>query len=232
MLGLSAASAGLAVSLVRDYADEVTAQVGPLVRVLIARRDIPRGKTLTPANGSRYAVERRVPESFVPPGAFRRPSDVMGLRALTRIPEGAYLGREHLATPTVRGARAGAFHPREGRVVEVPVAGATAVGDALRPGLRVDVLVTSERPPGPPRSYLALQRIELVDFRAPGETDTFSEAEARRADGVAALRVTLPQAVLLTAAQNFARELRLIPRPPADVRRLPSTAVSASDLHP
>jgi pilus assembly protein CpaB len=220
MLGLSAASAGLAVSLVRDYADEVTAQVGPLVRVLIARRDIPRGKTLTPANG------------FVPPGAFRRPSDVMGLRALTRIPEGAYLGREHLATPTVRGARAGAFHPREGRVVEVPVAGATAVGDALRPGLRVDVLVTSERPPGPPRSYLALQRIELVDFRAPGETDTFSEAEARRADGVAALRVTLPQAVLLTAAQNFARELRLIPRPPADVRRLPSTAVSASDLHP
>ncbi|MFL5826552.1 MAG: hypothetical protein ACJ76V_08525, partial [Thermoleophilaceae bacterium] len=36
---------------------------------------------------------------------------------------------------------------------------------------------------------------------------------------LATLRVTLRQAVFLTAAQSFARELRLLPRPPGERRR-------------
>jgi hypothetical protein len=44
--------------------------------------------------------------------------------------------------------------------------------------------------------------------------------------------VTLRQAVLLTAAQNFAREVRLVPRPVGDDRRLHATAVSAAQLRP
>jgi pilus assembly protein CpaB len=232
MLGLSAICAGLAVSLVRDYSNEVRAQVGPLVPVAIARTEIARGKTVTPANASAYVWERRVPERFVPPGSFRGASDVIGLRALIRVPAGAYLGQAQLGESVPGAAPAGSARVRGARVVEVPVAGATALGAVLRPGVRVDVLVTSERGPGPPRTYLALQRIELVDFRPPGEGATFSEGDAREADAVAALRVSLPEAVLLTAAQNFARELRLVPRPQADERRMPATAVAASDLHP
>ena len=61
---------------------------------------------------------------------------------------------------------------------------------------------------GSPRTYLALQRLDLLDLRSwrggPGR-------EGPRADAMARLRVTLRQAVLLTAAGNFARELRLVP---------------------
>ena len=42
--------------------------------------------------------------------------------------------------------------------------------------------------------------------------------------------MTLEQAVMLTAAQNFAREIRLLPRPPDDGRRMEPTSVDASEL--
>jgi pilus assembly protein CpaB len=93
------------------------------------------------------------------------------------------------------------------------------------------VLVTSEAE-GSGRTYLALQRIELADLRRHEDGDAAANGDARRADSVATLRVTLRQAVLLTAAQNFAREVRLIPRPPGDDRRLHATAVSAAQLRP
>jgi pilus assembly protein CpaB len=114
-------------------------------------------------------------------------------------------------------------------VVEVTIAGAAALQSALRPGARVDVLITSERGPGAPRTYLALQRIELADFRpaADGEAATGDDRES-----LAWLRVTLKQAVLLTAAQNFARELRLVPRAAGEDRRYSPSTVSARDLHP
>jgi pilus assembly protein CpaB len=232
MLGLSAVCAGLAVSLVRDYAQEVRAQVGPLVPVLVARNEIARGKTVMPANASHYTLERRVPQRFVPPGSFRSAAEVIGLKALVRIPAGAYLGQSGLGETAPRAAPTGSSSTPGARVVEVPVAGARSLEALLRPGVRVDVLVTSERGPGPPRTYLALQRIELADFRAEGDGRSFGDGGARDPDAVAALRVTLPQAVLLTAAQNFARELRLVPRPYKDERRLSTTAVAASDLHP
>jgi pilus assembly protein CpaB len=113
-------------------------------------------------------------------------------------------------------------------VVEVAVAGAAAFQGALRPGARVDVLITSERGPGTPRTYLALQRIELADFRP----DEGGNASGERGESLAWLRVTLRQAVLLTAAQNFARELRLVPRASNENRRYPPATVSAGDLHP
>jgi hypothetical protein len=42
--------------------------------------------------------------------------------------------------------------------------------------------------------------------------------------------VTLRQAVYLIAAQNFAREIRLLPRPPGDRHRSGTAAVAAGDL--
>jgi pilus assembly protein CpaB len=86
-----------------------------------------------------------------------------------------------------------------------------------------------------PQTYLALQGVELVDFRPGTSPDPAGEAGSGSASepaGRASLRVTLRQAVLLTAAENFARELRLVPRAPGENRRFPPTAVSARDLHP
>jgi len=229
-LGLSVASAGLAASLISGYARDVRAQVGPLVPVIVALKQLPRGKILTPQNISGYIGERQVPKRFAPPDSPGSAGEAVGLRALTTIPAGSYVGMAQLAAPG--GGRASSS-PRDAgddrRVVEVAVSGADTL--ALETGTRVDVLVTSERGAGPPRTYLALQGIELADFRVSGG-GSIEGAGTSEADATATLRVTLQQAVLLTAAENFARELRLVPRGPGDDRRLPLSAVTAQDLHP
>lgn len=225
LLGMSAVCAGLAASIVSGYAHDVRAQVGPLTPVVVARTQIPRHKLITPANVSRYIAARRVPVRFVPPSSARFAGDVIGLRSLTPIPAGSYLSEGQLERTTVsrRGLRM--TGERTGRVVEVPVAGAAALTNVLRPGIRVDVLITSDRGPEAGRTYLALQRVELVDIRGGAGASEGDES-------LVSLRVTLRQAVLLTAAQNFAREIRLVPRAPGDHGRLEATAVSAGDLHP
>jgi Flp pilus assembly protein CpaB len=229
LLGIAAVCAGLAASIVNGYARDVRAQVGPLTPVIVARTKIPRGRLLTDTNVSRYLAARRVPVQFVPPRSLRFARDVIGLSSRVQIPAGSYLSESLLADPSVRGGRL----PQDGlggmRVVEVAVAGAAAMESALRPGARVDVLITSERGPDAPRTYLALQRIELAGFR-PGGPGDGAAGEAQRS--MASLRVTLRQAVLLTAAANFARELRLVPRPAGEDHSLPPAAVSAQDLRP
>ena len=55
-------------------------------------------------------------------------------------------------------------------------------------------------------------------------------AEPTGAATTVTLRVTVRQAVYLTAAQNFAREVRLLPRPPGDRGRSGRTVVSADGL--
>jgi pilus assembly protein CpaB len=228
LFGVSAACAGLAVSLVNGYARDVRAQVGPLVPVLVARTSIERGERVTAERASSRLAIRRVPERFAPPSALRSPSEAIGLRTASGIAAGDYVGRADLtaATPAVAPSLGSGA-----RLVELPVVGGGAIRGLLRPALRVDVLVTSERAQGSGRTYLALQRIELADLRQLDEGGSASP-DAQRPDSVATLRVTLHQAVLLTAAQNFAREVRLVPRPPGDDRRLDSTAVSAAQLRP
>lgn len=228
LLGLSAVCAGAAVSLVNRYASDVRAQVGPRVPVVVATKDLPRGQLITPRAVLDRLAERGVPARFVPPDSLRSTRDALGLRALARVPAGSYVGAAQLAPPDSRPSPGLAAEPA--RVVEIPVSGATTTAELMRPGARVDVLITSERGPGPPRTYLSLQRIPLIGLR-PLHPDAVGGDESGP-DAVAALRVTLRQAVLLTAAQNFARELRLVPRPQGDDRRFSSTAVTAGDLHP
>jgi pilus assembly protein CpaB len=226
MLGTAAVCAGLAASKVNSYTSEVQAQVGPLVPVVTARVDLPKGKLIRPRDLQAYLGERRVPERFVPPSALRAASAAVGYRMLTTIRAGDYVSEASL------GASAAAGRPpaadSRGRLVEVPVAGAETIAGALVPGSRVDVLITTERGARGSRTYLALQRVELVDFRAQA-TDAPGAGQGERG-ALATLRVTLSQAVLLTAARNFARELRLVPRAAGDDRRLGPTVVTASGL--
>jgi Flp pilus assembly protein CpaB len=220
LLGVSAACAGLAASLVNGYASDVRSQVGSPTQVVVAGRNIPRGKMFTAQNLSRLLVVKRVPARFAPPTALRTTLDAVGLRSAVASERGDYVERGDLAAPGA--ARAPVQAAPSARLVDVPVAGAAALGDLLRPGMRVDVLVTSNR-----ASYLALQRIALVGLKSGGE-----ERGGAPTDGVATLRVTLRQAVLLTAASNFAREVRLVPRPARDERLLGPTAISAGELRP
>lgn len=219
LLGAAAACAGLAASSVSRYTNDVRAQVGPLIPVVVARTDLKPSTAITAQAASRSLELRRVPVRYVPARALTSISDAIGYRLGGAVNRGDYLTSAALV--------AGRESPQQGadpggRTVEVVVAGAGFLVESLRPGTRVDVLITTERGAGPGRTYLALQDAEVVGFSA----SSGGGNEAGRA--TAALRVSLRQAVLLTAAQNFARELRLVPRPDGDRRRVAGVGVPAS----
>jgi pilus assembly protein CpaB len=219
LLSLALASGGLAATQVGQRVRDVEARVGPLVPVVVTARPIRPGEELS---GPRLAV-RRVPERFAPTDAVTSPSDARGLRAGIALPPGSYLTEASL-----RGAHGGDDRSplrRGERAVEVSVSGGQALTGTAAPGARVDVLVSTERGGGG-KSFLALEDVELLGLRSgsPG-----SEANDR-SDAVATLRVTLRQGVYLTAAQNFAREVRLLLRPAGDGAHSGRAAVHASGL--
>jgi pilus assembly protein CpaB len=218
LLGAAAACAGLAASSVSRYTNDVRAQVGPLAPVLRARADLKSGTAITADTAARKLAVGRVPVRYAPPRALTSPSDAIGYRLAVELDRGDYVTGGSLV------AGGGASHEGDsgGRTVEVAVAGSGSLGESLQAGTHVDVLITTDRGSGPGRTYLALQDAELVAF-SPGSAATNEGGRA-----TAALRVSLRQAVLLTAAQNFARELRLVPRPDGDRRRLGAVGISAS----
>ena len=64
---------------------------------------------------------------------------------------------------------------------------------------------------GTGRSFVALENVELLELRAAGGAD-FASGEPREAPAdtaLATLRVTVRQAVYLTAAENFGHEVAL-----------------------
>jgi pilus assembly protein CpaB len=179
---------------------------------------------VTPLLAARAFAERQVPERFAPPTALRSRAQSVGREVSSGLRAGDYAGALQL-----RPARARRSSPArwsgDTRLVEISVAGARSIAAALRPGALVDVLITSER--GSPRTFLALQRMPVAGFE-PGGTGSLGDGDAP--DGRVTLRTTLRQAVLLTAADNFAREVRVIPRAPGDGRRYGAVAVAARRL--
>jgi pilus assembly protein CpaB len=94
--------------------------------------------------------------------------------------------------------------------------------ELVTPGSRVDVLVTPEPGSGEAgAAVLALEDVEVLAVApAQGEDEPANTAKATSGTRInAALRVTLRQAVYLAAAQDFAREIRLLPRAAGDRRR-------------
>ena len=214
-MSVALASGGLAASHVHERERRAAERLGPLVEVLVATRDLPAGSRLR-----RDAVGlRRVPARFAPPDALGSGVGVLGARAAAPVAAGGYLTTGLFAGPNA-GGRESAMGRGE-RAVTVEVAGgAAAVG--LVPGERVDVLVSSEGGAGG-RTQMALAGAELLRIGdAPsGGYDDPDPASGPPAGLVAfaTLRVTLRQAIYLTAADNFAREIRLLPRPPGDRSR-------------
>ena len=231
LAGLAVASGGLAASEVAGRTREVESQVGPLVPVVSASQDIPAGARIA-ARRTRGRVEvRQVPARFAPPDALAAPAEAGALRTAVPIARGGYVTAGHLDAGD-EGEGGSPLRPGE-RAVEVAAAGggSTLIGA----GARVDVLVTTEPRSGPGRTFLALEDVEVLDAR-PGEAAGGSE-EAGAADAggssagtVATLRVTVRQAVFLTAAQSFAREVRLLGRAPGDERRRGGVSIGAEGL--
>lgn len=216
---------GLAASQVRERERRAAVAVGPLVPVVVAKRELPADRRLRAGD---LAI-RRVPARFVPPDALGGAGQLTGARTAVPVAAGGYLTAGVLGGA---GTGGGAGQLRAGeRALELGVAGGGALSSA-EPGVRVDVLVSVQHEEGGGRTFVALENVELLGLRATGNQGIAAEdAEgAAGPTGLATVRVTARQAVYLTAVTNFAHEVRLLVRPPGDRKRIGTAAVEESGL--
>lgn len=227
LLALALACGGLAASEVNGLVRDVEGRVGAPVPVLVAARDIAPGTELS----TRDVAVREVPRRFAPPDAFADPPDVAGAVPVAPLARGSYLTAAALGARATESERGGVLRRGE-RAVEVGVAGVEGIAGSGASAGRVDVLVSTEPRDGAGRTFLALQDVELLDLRGADEATAADPGDegAPSAAAVATLRVTLRQAVYLTAAGNFAREVRLLARPPGDRGRSGRQGVAADAL--
>lgn len=174
------------------------ATIGPSTTVVVAARSLAVGVPLT----IEQLAVRSVPRRYAPRDAVDRPEMLVGLRPRVAIPAGNDVGSGALDDGRSSVLRTGE------RIAEI-----VAVGDVatVRPGVRVDLLVTRDRGERAGTTRLALENAEVV-AAAPASAD--GDAAGPRI--AVSLRVTVRQAVYLAAAQNFATELRVLPRSPGD----------------
>jgi pilus assembly protein CpaB len=216
MLALALVSGWIAAADVRSREHRISSGLGPLATALVARADIKAGKAV----GAADLALRGTPARFLPPDALRSSADALGLRAAVDIPRGSYVTASALAGPSASGEDAATLAPGE-RALDVTVSN-TGAAELGGPGARVDVLVSTGRDGSAGRSSLALQDVQLLAVRAGAGQDADKL--------VATLRVTVRQAVYLTAAQNFAQEVRLLPRPAGDRGGLGKLSVGGKQL--
>jgi Flp pilus assembly protein CpaB len=196
----------LAATVAGRYRSRLEARYGPLRPVVVATSELAAGEPIGVERVQVALAVRRVPATFVPPGALRRPADALGRAPGATIPAGSYVLGDQLAVPRAEEPRA----PGVGvglRPVEVTVAGAqalTVAGDAPE-DRRVDVVVSRQAGLGrSARAYIAASAVKLLALAAPGGPgESWS----------ATLAVTEQQALDLIAAQSAGREIRLLPRP-------------------
>jgi len=138
----------------------------------------------------------------------------VGLEPSSSLAPGSYVLAGQLAAPRRRGDAAP--RPAHGMSpIELEVTGAGALLAGGGQGSRVDVVVTSEPGPGARgRTYVAAAGVELLGLTEGGASDP--EDDPLAAAGapplyVATLAVGRANALKLIQAENFARQIRLIP---------------------
>ena len=212
--GLALVLGGLAAFNVAGREAALERRVGGLVDVVVAHEPIRAGERVP----ERALAIRRVPERFAPRGTTGDPQQFVGQRSRLPIAAGTDLSAGMVGDGDGEGDERPAGPPigRGERIAQVV---ALAAPQIVLAGSHVDVLVTPE-PHGdrPGEALLALEDVEVIAATELSGDD----APAKGAPGprvAAALRVTLRQAVYLAAAQDFARELRLLPRATGDRSR-------------
>jgi pilus assembly protein CpaB len=223
LLSVALASGGLAGSHIHERERRAAERLGSLVDVVVATRDLPADSRLP-----RDAVGlRRVPARFAPPDALSSGSGIVGARTAAPVAAGGYLTAGLFAGGDA--GRGNGAARRGERAVTVEVAGGAVLAGLSR-GDRVDVLVSTESAAGG-RTQMALAGAELLGM-GDAPTGGYAEADGAAQAGptaLATLRVTLRHAIYLTAADNFAREIRLLARPLGDHARA-GGAIAQSQL--
>jgi pilus assembly protein CpaB len=213
--GLALVLGGLAASNVAGREAALMRRVGDPVDVVVARERIAAG---APVRVRALAV-RRVPLRFAPSDRIASPGALAGRRTAVDIEPGTDL------VPAMFGdGRSSPAIPQLGHGERIAQVVALAAPELVAAGSRVDVLVTPEPRSGADgEAVLALEDVEVLAASPAAAGDAGAGGgSGRPAPGArvaVSLQVTLRQAVYLAAAQDFARELRLLPRSDGDRER-------------
>jgi pilus assembly protein CpaB len=203
LLGLALLLGGLAAGDVARREAALESRLAPLVDVVVANADLRANRRLRLGD---MAI-RRLPVRYAPVGAATAPGELLGRRLAVPVPRGGSVGVSQLGDTAAAGAPIG----RGERAVDLV---AIASPSLVVAGARVDVLITRE--PGPRSAAGTELALEDLEVLAASPARTAGPAESGSPRVSATLRVSVRQAVYLTAAQAFAREVRLLPRATGD----------------
>ncbi|MDD5306914.1 MAG: Flp pilus assembly protein CpaB [Deltaproteobacteria bacterium] len=203
-LALGAAAGGLHFAYVRSLAAEVRG--GEIVEVLVAARDVGKGRTLD----EKATAGRRVPEAWVEGRAVRmtRAKEVLGLPLAVDLSAGdAVQWSDFAERPSPGAGDLARLVPSGNRALAIPVNAALSMGGLLRPGHRVDILGTFARGGdrrGDKTTVTLLQNVVVLatgqDVGAGDKGNAASAGAARY--GTVTLSVSLEQAELLSFAST------------------------------
>jgi pilus assembly protein CpaB len=210
---VAVACAAVAASIADGYGTSVANQFGELRPVVVSTAELRPGEPIGPGDLRRLEV-RRVPARFAPPDALGSPDEVVGRAPATPVPPGSYVLSSQLRAPRTR-ERSRPRLESGRRPVEISVTGAEALAatGGSPEGSRVDVVVTTEPGPGAKgRTYIAAEGVELLALReGGGEIGGGDPGLAPAGDWSATLALTRREALRLIQAENFARQVRLMP---------------------
>lgn len=206
---LALAAAAMAAAIADGYGSRVARSYGALRPVVVVREALPTGLPIGPKKLESALEVRRVPVRFVPPGTLTRPQDALGLAPRTDLAPGSYLGAAALRPPAAGGDPVLPGLRKGQRPVEISATGTGALLSEATRGRRplVDVVVTSEpsaRSEG--RTYVAASGVPVL------AVDPTGTRPAAGGPVAVTLGLTRQQALELIAAENFARQVALLPR--------------------
>ncbi len=200
---------GLAANNVASRESDLGAKLGPVIPVVVAQTELRADRTI---RADQLAI-RHIPQRYAPVNTATDVGDVVGSKPLVTVTQGSFISGEQFADresesrgPRLRGGE---------RIAQIVATGDPA---AVVVGARVDVVVTADGSDSSDsgHSRLALQDVQVLSSE-PAAVDDGVGGKAEQGPRVSvSLRVRLAQAVMLAAAQNYAREVRLLVRAPDD----------------
>jgi pilus assembly protein CpaB len=208
--GLLATIAGLAAFL---YLGQLEAEIGIKQTVVVAAKPIPARALIT----ADMLTTAELPIKYLAPSYILSAGDLADgqTTALINISPGEYMQQNMVS-------KNAGLEPGK-RALTIAVDSVTSVGNSVRQGNFVDIVVSYTDPQGKLKTDLLLQNIKVlaVDNLLPAQGGTGGQTYLPAGtDGtvklapttVATLELTPEQALLVAHAANFARELRLIIR--------------------
>lgn len=195
------------------YLNQLEAEIGLKQPVVVAAKAIPARALITP--DMLKTVE--MPVKYLPPSYILDPTDLLdgNTTALINIAPGEYIQQNMVS-------RNSGLEPGR-RAVSIAVDSVTSVGNSVRQGNFVDIVVSYVDKDGNLRTELLLQNVKVlaVDTLLPAQGGTGGQTylpagvtgEVKLAPTtVVTLELTPEEALRVVHAANFAEELRLMIR--------------------